>query len=195
MFFWIIKLITVIPLTILFPCIVKGKKNIPKGKVIFVCNHLSNIDYVYLFNNIWRKQYVLAKKELFKNKFVAWFFKKCCGIEIDRENISINSLKQCMSVLKNNKVLTIFPEGTRNKKNFELLEFKDGATMFATRTNAPIVPIIITKRPRFLGLNKVVFGEPIYFDSSYKTPEGLKEANQILRNKMIELQNKHKKKK
>lgn len=190
MLYWLVKIITFIPFLLLFPCRMVGKKKIPKGKVIFVCNHRSNIDYIYLWNAIWRKQYVLAKKELFKNKFVGGFFKKCGGISVDRENIDLTVIKQCLSVLKKGKILTIFPEGTRNKTEQELLEFKAGASVFAIKANAPIVPLYIKKRPRFFCFNKVIVGEPIYFDQTFKGTEGTEKANQILREKMLELKDK-----
>lgn len=190
MIFWLVKIITFLPFLILFPCRMKGKKKIPKGKVIFVCNHRSNIDYIYLWNAIWRRQYVLAKKELFKNKFVGAFFKKCGGIPVDRENIDLAVIKNSLTVLKKGKVLTIFPEGTRNKTDQELLEFKAGASVFSIKANAPIVPLYIKKRPHFFCFNKVIVGDPIYFDESFKGPEGTEKANQIIREKMLELKNK-----
>ena len=190
MIFWLVKIITFLPFLILFPCRMKGKKKIPKGKVIFVCNHRSNIDYIYLWNAIWRRQYVLAKKELFKNKFVGAFFKKCGGIPVDRENIDLAVIKNSLNVLKKGKVLTIFPEGTRNKTDQELLEFKAGASVFSIKANAPIVPLYIKKRPHFFCFNKVIVGDPIYFDESFKGPEGTEKANQIIREKMLELKNK-----
>lgn len=187
MIYWIIKIITFIPFAILFPCRFVNKKKIPKGKVIFVCNHKSNIDYIYLWNSIWRKQYVLAKKELFKNKFVGWFFKKCGGIPVDRENIDLGVIKNSLTVLKREKILTIFPEGTRNKTNQPLLEFKAGASLFAVKSQAPIVPLYIKKRPHLFGFNKVIVGDPIYFDSSFKGQEGIDNANNIIREKMLDL--------
>ena len=190
MLYWLVKIITCIPFSILFPCIVKGKRNIPKGKVIFVCNHLSNIDYIYLYNNIWRRQYVLAKQELFKNKFVAWFFRKCGGIPVDRKSISLSTIKTSLAVLKHNKILTIFPEATRNKKNLELQEFKAGASVFAVKTGSPIIPIIIKKRPHFFAFNKIIIGKPIYFDELFKGDDGSNKANEIIKQKMIELKDK-----
>ena len=187
MLFWLVKIITFIPFAILFPCKFVGKKNIPKGKVILVCNHRSNIDFLYLWNNIWRKQFVLAKKELFKNKLVGWFFKKCGGISVDRENIDLSVIKNCLGVLRKDKLLTIFPEGTRNKTDQPLLEFKAGASVFAIKANAPIIPLYIKKRPHFFCFNKVIVGEPIYFDNTFRGEEGTKKANEIIINKMLEL--------
>lgn len=189
MIYWIVKIITFIPFLLLFPCRMVGKKKIPKGKVIFVCNHRSNIDYIYLWNCTWRKQYVLAKKELFKNKFVGWFFKKCGGIPVDRNNIDIGVIKNSLMVLKRGKILTIFPEGTRNKTDQDLLEFKAGASVFAVKSNAPIVPLYIKRKPHVFGFNKVMVGEPIYFDQSFKGEEGTIRANEIIRQKMLELKN------
>lgn len=187
MIFWLIKIITFLPFLILFPCRIVNKKKLPKGRAIIVCNHKSNIDYIYLFTHIWRKQYVLAKQELFKNKFVSGFFRKCGGIPVDRDNISISTVKNCIKVLKEEKLLTIFPEGTRNKTDQDLLEFKAGASVFSIKTNAPIIPMYIKKKPRCLGFNKVIVGEPIYFDDSFKGEEGTKRANEIIRQKMLEL--------
>lgn len=185
--FWLMKIILWIPFTILFPTRMLNKKKIPKGKVIFVCNHLSNIDYIYLFNKIWRKQFVMAKEELFKGKLITKFFRSCGGIPVNRENVQLATIKDSLAVLKKGKILTIFPEGTRNKTSEPLLEFKAGASIFAVKSGAPIIPIIITKKPRPFVLNKIIVGDPIYFDNSYKGEEGTAKANQEIRDKMLEM--------
>ncbi len=190
MIFWLVKIITYIPLKILFPTIVVGKRNIPKGKVILVCNHRSNIDYAYLFTFLWRKQYVLSKEELYKNKIASKFFKSCGGIPVNRDSVGIGTIKNCLQVLKNDKVLTIFPEGTRNKTSQDLLEFKGGASVFAVKSDAPIVPIFITKKPRLFVFNRIVIGKPIFFDKTYAGEEGVNNANLLIREKMLELKNK-----
>ena len=95
---------------------------------------------------IWRKQYCVAKKELFKNKLIKIFLKGMNAIPIDRQKVEISTVKKCLSVLKNNKILTIFPEGTRNKTKEPLGDIKSGASIFATKSNSPIVPIWIKKK-------------------------------------------------
>ncbi|MDY2695627.1 MAG: lysophospholipid acyltransferase family protein [Eubacteriales bacterium] len=192
MLYWFIKILLFIPFSIMFPCRIIGKKRIPKGKCIIICNHRSNIDYIYLWNKIWRKQYVLAKKELFKGKLVNCFFTKMGGIPVDRESIDLSVIKNSLTALKKNKILTIFPEATRNKTSQDLLEFKAGASVFSIKANAPIVPIYIQKRPHFLGFNRIVVGEPIFFDDSYKGTEGTERANEVLREKMLELKDRKK---
>jgi len=190
MMFWLMKFILYIPFWILFPTRIKGKRKIPKGKVILVCNHRSNIDYIYLFNRLWRKQFVLSKESLFKKKLVSAFFRSCGGIPVNRDKVSISTIKKSLEVLKKGKMLTIFPEGTRNKTEQPLLEFKGGASVFSIKANAPVVPIFITKKPRIFCLNKIVVGDPIYFDESFKGEEGTERANNVIREKMLELKSK-----
>jgi len=149
------------------PCKIVGAKNIDKkGKVILAINHLTLLDVVILIIYLKRRIYFVGKKELFKNKFVKWFFKKMGVIPIDRENMDIATVKSIIQVLKDEHVLGIFPEGTRNKSDDVLLDFKDGTTLFAERTGAPVVPIIIKRKPRLFVPNKVVIGEKIYFEKN-----------------------------
>ena len=195
MIFWIMKFILFIPFTLFFPCSMKGKKKIPKGKAIIVCNHKSNVDYIYLWNKIWRKQYVLSKDSLYKNPIFRWFFRSNGGIPVNREKVGLSTIKESMAVLKNNKLLTIFPEGTRNKTNEPFLEFKAGASVFAVKTNAPISPVYIVKNGNFFVFNKVLIGDPIYFDDTFKGEEGTQKANEIIKEKMLELKHEYETKK
>ena len=185
--FWFVKILTFIPFTIFFPCRIIGKKNLPKGKAIIVCNHKSNCDYVYLFTKIWKKQYVLSKDSLYKNKILKWFLTSCGGIAVNRENVGLSTIKESLKVLKNEKILTIFPEGTRNKTTKPLLEFKAGASVFAIKSGAPVVPMYIVKKGNCVKLNKVLVGEPIYFDNTFKGEDGTNRANELIRQKMLEL--------
>lgn len=189
--FWIMKFVTWIPFVLLFPCKMIGRKNMPKGKAIIVSNHKSNIDYIYIFTKIWRKQYVLSKESLYKNWFTRWFFRSCCGIPVNRDNVALSTIKESLQVLKNDKILTIFPEGTRNKTDEPLIEFKAGASVFAVRSGAPVVPMYIIKRGKFFRRNIVMVGEPIYFDNSFKGEEGTNRANEIIKQKMLELKSQY----
>ncbi|MBR1987618.1 MAG: 1-acyl-sn-glycerol-3-phosphate acyltransferase, partial [Clostridia bacterium] len=67
MLFYIVISIIFLPCTILFPVIIKGKKNLKKLKkqnYIISCNHMSNLDPVMVDVRLKKKHYILAKKEL-----------------------------------------------------------------------------------------------------------------------------------
>ena len=173
---------------ILFPTVFKGNKNIPKGKCIFICNHTSNIDPVLLVLSTWRKQYFIAKKELFKCWFMRLVMKVAHGISIDRGKTDLKAIKESIKVLNCGKILTIFPEGTRNKTQKDLGEVKSGAAMFAIKTKTPIVPIWIKKKPKLFRPNKLVFGKPFTLEEFYEeklNAETLEKAGHIIGEKLL----------
>lgn len=181
MFFWLIKILCYIPFWLLYPVVFKGKK-IPKGKVVLISNHISNCDPLILLNMIWRSQYVISKKELFKSKIGNAFFRGMKAIPVDREKVEISTIKQSLSVLKKGKILTIFPEGTRNKTDQPLLEIKNGASIFAYKANAPIVPVWFSRKPRLFRLTKVYIGEPFYI-----TKDNFDNSGKVMEEKLLEL--------
>ncbi len=166
---FILAVIFLWPLLILMPTKVIKKKNFPKksNKQAFVvsANHLSNFDVVLFDLKFRRKIYYLAKKELFKNKFFGWILTKLGAIKIDRQADSdVAAFKNALKVLKNNKPLGVFPEGTRNKgdETGDMLEAKSGAIVFASKAGVPIIPMAIYRRPKLFRTNKILVGDPFY---------------------------------
>ena len=160
-----LKIILFLPVLLFMPTKVVGKHNIDKkGKVIIACNHLTYLDVILLGIYLKRRIYFIGKKELFKHKFLGWLLKKLGVICVDRDKLEIATVKNILNVLKNENVIGIFPEGTRNKTGEVMLEFKDGVTLFAEKTGAPVVPIIIKRKPLIFVPNKIIIGEKMYFE-------------------------------
>jgi len=181
-----------LPLAIFYPTKIIGRKNIIKGKAIMAANHTSNMDVVLLLANTYEKKYVMAKKELFKNKFVGAILKSYGGISVDRENNDIAALKKSLKVLKNNKKLIIFPEGTRNKTEdtSKLMEIKKGTAMLAIKSKSPVIPVWISRRPKAFRLTKIIIGEPFELTEFYGeklSDENLQKATQIISEKIEKL--------
>lgn len=191
MFLWIARILCFIPLNILHPTFIKGRKNMPKGKAIIISNHISNWDIPLYYLNTARRLNILAKKEVFKNKFFAMIMRWFGGIPIDRESNDINAIKTCMKVLKENKKLFIFPEGTRLKDESQILgEIKSGMTMIAIKTKSPVVPIWIERKHRLFRKSVYHTGKPFELSEFYGTKldeETLNKANAIVREKMLEV--------
>lgn len=189
--FHFIQIIAALPLRMLFPTKIIGKKNIPNGACIISSNHTSNMDAVMLAVKTWEKKYYLAKKELFKNKLFGFILKKCGAVKIDRQANDVTAIKNCLKILKNNKKLVIFPEGTRvHNENMELGEIKHGVAMFAIKAKVPIVPMFITKTPKIFRRNRIYIGEPFTLEEFYGkklTEEELKSAGEIVTTKMQEI--------
>ncbi len=199
MFYMICKILMWIPIMIFHPTSIKGKKNLPKGRAILSVNHRSNWDYVLFGINSTTKYRVLAKKELFRNKFFGFILRNFGGIEIDREANDINAIKTCMKVLKDDKKLLVFPEGTRLKdESLVMGEIKSGLALIAIKTKTPIVPVWVRNKPKLFRRSIYYIGKPFELDQFYGKKldeQTLQEANQIVRAKMIELGEQGKKKK
>lgn len=199
----IIKILFFIPAWLLFPTIFKGKRNIPKKNAILVCNHRSNLDCLILTMSTCRNQKYLAKKELFKNKCFGGILKGLGCIPIDRQKTDLTAIKLSLKVLKEGELLTIFPEGTRNKaegeKQDDLQQVKAGACMLAIKSKSPIVPVWIKKKSRPFCLNTLRFGKAFTLEEFYDKKldkETLDLAAAKLQEKMMEnkIENKKRKK-
>ena len=88
--------------------------------------------------------------------------KKIGAIPVDRGKPDIEAVKTSLRVLKEKqKPLLIFPTGTRTSSPDEVQNLKNGVSMFATKTDSLIVPIVLVRKPKFLRSNRMIIGEPI----------------------------------
>ncbi len=157
-FLYVLRAIVYLPFSLLYPAKVINRKNMPKDKIIAVSNHLSALDIVLETAYLPGFRYTLAKKELSKNKFVGKFLTWLGAIYVDRGKADLAATKKVLSVLKNGVGLAIFPEGTRNKENGELMPIKEGAAMFAIKSKTNIVPVIIHEKARIFHKNYIYVG-------------------------------------
>ena len=159
--FQVLRAIFYLPIKILFPTRIIGKKNkIKKGRVILCCNHQSNLDPPLIAVSFFRRFHFMAKKSLFKNKFFGWLLSKFGAYPVDRETIDIKAMKKTLDLLKNDKALCLFPQGTR-LTDVEVSQLKDGAILFSLKTNSPILPCVFLKKPGLFRFKKFIIGEPI----------------------------------
>lgn len=192
MVFVVCFIIAFLPLTLLFPMRVKGRKNLPKKQgYVLTCNHYSNMDPVMIDVKLVKKIRFLAKKELFKNKFAGFFLKKFGAHPVDRGASDIKAFKFALETLKNKKPLGIFPEGTRNKtESDDMQEIKSGAIVFASKAGVPIVPAALSRPIKFLRFSTLIIGEPFYVTGANParlTKEEIEENVKILTEKTNKL--------
>lgn len=161
-FYIIIKCILTPLFFLIFRPKVIGKSNIPKnGSVVLAGNHTNNLDSVMLIAVVSRQVHFLAKIELFKGIFGAIVKAMGC-IPVNRKIHDKDALKSAKEVLKNNKVIGIYPEGTINRTDDIIMPFKIGAVKMAKDTNTKIVPFVITGKYNIIGPRiKIEFLESI----------------------------------
>ncbi len=176
----------------LCPCKIYGKENIPSGKTVIVSNHFHACDCGYLAEVYPKDVYFLAKKELFKNKFVSAVLKSYGGIPIDRENPDMSSLVTAIRVLKGGHKLVLFPEGTRNKTGTnELQAIRGGAMVLAVKSKSPIVPVMMSGKLKIFKRTHIIVGKPFELSDFYGeklTDERIDEMEKVVYDKMVEQQ-------
>lgn len=153
---------------IVFRIEIVGEENIPKSCGAVICpNHISNHDAVLVTIAIKRRLAFLGKEEIFRFKPFGAIIKRLGAIPVNRGTGDIGAVRKAIEVLKEDKLIIIFPEGTRNKSDELLLEFKSGASLIAYKAQCPIIPCAIIGKYRPFSKLRIVFGESI--DTSGKT--------------------------
>ena len=179
----ILKLIYSTILKVLYRPTVYGAENIPKeGAVIFVGNHKHAFDPVVVMTYTKRIVHYMAKESVFKGMH-GLLFKGIGLIKVYRTRSNPRAVIEAVEILKNGGTVGIFPEGTRNKTDKELLRFRHGAVAIAKQANTPIIPFAIRGEYKLLkkGLT-IEFGEPINVSEME-----IEEANEHTRNEVLEL--------
>ncbi|MCF0120189.1 MAG: 1-acyl-sn-glycerol-3-phosphate acyltransferase, partial [Oscillospiraceae bacterium] len=153
------------PVAWLFGFRVVGAENIRPGGAMVCSQHSHAFDpfLVALAFNKTSGMHFMAKKELFKNRLLAKLITLLGAFPIDRSTADVQAIKTSMKLLKSDKKLLVFPEGTRSDKD-NAVQAKAGAVRIADRSHAPIYPVYLPReRKLFRGL-RVVIGEPYYIE-------------------------------
>lgn len=128
---------------------------------ILIANHNCLLDPLAVAWRCYRYQIrFLGKKELTKSAFARWMFRNMLMIPVDRHNMDMSAIRECMKVLKGGHPLGIFPEGTRYKKG-TMEDMESGVAMIALMSKAPLVPVYLSGKPRLFRPIHVYYGAPI----------------------------------
>ena len=96
---------------------VSGRENIPlQGPFLVVSNHLSVSDPVLIGVKLKRRVIFMAKEELFRNWFSRYFVVQFGAFPVYRGSSNRDALRQANQILKQGKVLGMFPEGKRSRE-------------------------------------------------------------------------------
>jgi len=169
---------------------VAGLENIPKtGPFIIAANHASLLDPPIIGSQVPRQMRFFARKTLWKNSFARWWLDGVGTIPVDRDG---GAIKRVLKALQNDKVLILFPEGTRSPDG-ALQPAKPGVGLIACRTQVPVLPARIFGsfdawgKSQPLNLHTPVavsFGAPL-FPAEYDDPAAGKDRYQRASEKIM----------
>ena len=174
---------------ILFPFKLGEKEKVKDGACVLVGNHYRIWDIVHMACTTREKVHFITKKELYKNKFLAHLCDIVEAIPVSRDGQDAKAVMTALRYLKNGDKISMFPEGTRNRTDEDLLPLKGGAAMFAIKAKAPVYPVMCPHKTRLFRRTKILVGDPIDLSAFYDrrlTAEDYEEAEEIIREKMLE---------
>ncbi len=148
MFYWVLKVVLAPILRVFWRPWVEGAENIPaQGPAILAGNHLSFLDHFFLPLVISRRVTFLAKSDYFteagvKGWFKRVFFSGAGQIPIDRSGgkASEGALRSGVRVLRQGRLIGIYPEGTRSPDG-RLYRGKIGVARMALEAGVPVIPV------------------------------------------------------
>lgn len=147
--------------------------------VIFICNHLSNIDAVALNFVLQNKNpYYVSGIKLSENEKTDSILKFFKTIHINPNSADISAIKEIIKVIKSKNNVVIFPEGTRSRSS-AMIQGKKGTAYVAIKTDVTIVPVAINGTEKVLPINDKDMGNEklhpgkiqITFGKPYKLPK------------------------
>ncbi len=174
---------------ILFPFKLYGKEKVKDGACVLVGNHYRIWDIVHMACTTKEKVHFITKKELYKNKFLAHLCDIVEAIPVSRDGQDAKAIMTALRYLKKGEKISMFPEGTRNRTDAELLPLKGGAALFAIKAKVPVYPVMCLRKTRLFLRTKIAIGDPIDLSDFYDrklTAEDYAAAEESIRTKMLE---------
>ena len=173
-----------------YPVKVYGERDVPNKKCLLVGNHVSGWDP--LIYTMWMKNIIpFVYKAVFrKSMFLKWVLDGLDCVPIRRGEVDMNASKCILRILRDDKAVCLFPEGTRNPNVDCLQEFHTGAALFALKTKSPVRPFYIWDKTRFMRKNYIIVGDEFTLEEFYdKTIDRktLEAATEIIKSKVDEL--------
>ena len=142
--YWVVRAILQPLLLVYFRLDRIGREHVPaEGPALIAPNHRSFLDPFVLGCCIRRPIYFMAKRELFKNRFVGWILNCLGAFPVKRGESDEEAMETARLLLERGEAVLVFPEGTRIRRG-SLGRPKRGVGRLALETGAPVVPVAVT---------------------------------------------------
>lgn len=161
MFYRFAKAVVTVIFHIIYRIEIIGERNLPKDTGLLICcNHKSYFDPVLLGICVDRRISFMAKESLFHVPILGFLIKHLGAFPVSRGTSDVSAIKNSIKAIRNNKVIAMFPEGTRVKTG-KLGKIRSGVSLIATRSDALVIPVGIRGNYHLFSKMKVVIGKPV----------------------------------
>ncbi len=181
-----------------------GQKNVPDGGFVYVSNHESLVDILVLGASLPGDFKWAAKRSVMNIPFLGWHLRLAGHVPVDRnkgKDAAAAVTEAFESVLRGEKPLLVFPEGTRTADG-KLKSFKTGAFQAAVLAGKPVVPVAISGTFALMSRDEVDtgaskdpedrlvtvhIGKPLYPNPELEEPEAVTELRDRSRDAVAEM--------
>ncbi|MCK7641823.1 1-acyl-sn-glycerol-3-phosphate acyltransferase [Corynebacterium sp. CCM 8835] len=205
--YWLFKQVVIGPFLRLYNRPeVRGVENVPaEGGAIMASNHQTVMDSFFLPLLIPRRVTFLAKQEYFTGRGIVGklqraFFLSVGQVPIDRSsgNAARSAIETGIKLVREGKILGIYPEGTRSPDG-RIYRGKTGVARMALATGAPVIPVAMfgtrranpigtwIPRPAKVGMHIGSPIDPMEFITSRGLDKNSYEAARALTDRIIEV--------
>jgi len=181
-----------------------GQENVPDGGFVYASNHESLVDILVLGASLPSDFKWAAKRSVMNIPFLGWHLRLAGHVPVDRnkgKDAAVAVTEAFETVLRNDKPLLVFPEGTRTADG-KLKSFKNGAFQAAVLAGKPVVPValngtfaLMSRDEVDTGASKapedrlvtVQIGKPLYPNLELEEPEAVTELRDRSRAAIVEM--------
>ncbi len=164
-----------------------GMENLPTDRgYILVGNHQSYWDPVMMGLKLNTTLTFMANEKLFHKPVLAPIIRGLGAFPVNLKKPDMTAIRTAKKVVKEGKVLALFPEGTRSHDG-KLLKFKGGVIYIASVTGEDVVPVCITygNGGKFRSRILIRYGQVI---PNQEVLEGKKKDTESMRQAAVKLQ-------
>ncbi len=165
-FYRVIKIIITPIFRWLLPVKIVGLENLPKeGGFILASNHTSISDPIFMIANFKRQVHFMAKAELFKNWLFRAVLTRLGAFAVERGKGDMSAIRHAEELIRDGKILGIFPEGTRYAEGAPR-KAKSGVAYIAMDTKSDILPVSVYREGKYKIFKKTTIriGELIKYE-------------------------------
>jgi len=156
------RVLVAVLIGVLMPVRYRGREKLEslEGPAVIISNHLHALDPLILALPVRSQCVFLGKKELAKNRLFRWVLTRLHCILVDRHHTDMEAMRACVKAMQMNKVLVIFPEGTRHHEG-QMQQIENGTSLIVLRGRAPLIPVYLDRPLKFFRVCHATVGDPI----------------------------------
>ncbi len=190
MFYAFAKVLFTLLFSLVFRWRIIGAHHVPVGGPVILCaNHFSFFDPPAVGCAVGRRVYFMAKEEFFHIPVFKTLLRWLGAFPVKRGQADRAAIRQSLEHLKLNRVVGIFPEGTRQKSG-QPGDALPGAAFLAMKAGALVVPVAIIGPYRPFRPFTIRIGNPLRVSelTGGKTgSEGLQQASRRIMETIVSL--------